>query len=157
MRPTRGAGSLPVRERRAVVSAVGKAWVEYLDGDECWRLLAQNPVGRVGVIVDSGPEIYPVNYVADHRTIVFRTESGNKLHGLHRSPSACFEADGLDMWERTGWSVLVKGRAEEITGADELRRAAELPLQLWSIGVKQHWIRITPRDVTGRRIHRTAT
>lgn len=129
-------------------------WVEHLDERECWRLLTRHRVGRVGVLVDSAPEIYPVNHVPDNGTIVFRTDPGNKLYGLDRSPSVCFEADAFDAREQTGWSVLVKGRAVEITDPAELRRAAGLPLRLWSIGLKQHWIRITPREVSGRRIHR---
>jgi nitroimidazol reductase NimA-like FMN-containing flavoprotein (pyridoxamine 5'-phosphate oxidase superfamily) len=131
----------------------GRTWLEHLSVPECWKLLALHPVGRVGVLVDSAPEIYPVNHVVDDQTIVFRTDPGNKLRGLDRSPSVCFEVDGLNLDERTGWSVLVKGRAVELTAPDDLRRAAELPLRFWALGDKAHWIRIAPREITGRRIH----
>ena len=83
---------------------------------------------------------------------MFRTDAGSKLRGLDRSPSVCFEADGIDVHELTGWSVLVKGRAVELHGIDELRHAAELPLRFWAMGDKAHWIRIKPSEVTGRRI-----
>lgn len=46
-------------------------------------------MGRVGVLVDSAPEIYPVNHVVDRQTIVFRTDTGSKLGGLDRSSSPC--------------------------------------------------------------------
>lgn len=130
----------------------GRTWLEHLAPPECWRLLSLSGVGRIGVLVDSAPEIYPVNFVVDGQTIVFRTDPGNKLRGLERSPAVCFEADGINFDDSTGWSVLVKGRAVEVTGADETRRASELPLEFWALGEKSHWIRIRPTEVTGRRI-----
>jgi uncharacterized protein len=118
-------------------------------------MLAAVPVGRVGVLHDSAPEIYPVNHVADGRAIVFRTDPGTKLRALLRSPAVCFEVDGIDAGDATGWSVLVKGRAEEVRDPAELRRLAGLPLRYWSLGDKAHWIRIVPAEVTGRRIGRS--
>ena len=132
----------------------GRTWLEHLSPAECWKLLSLHPVGRLGVLVDSAPEIYPVNHVVDGETIVFRTDPGSKLRGLDRRPSVCYETDGLNLDERTGWSVLVKGRAAEITEPHELRRARDLPLRFWALGEKPHWIRILPQEVTGRRIHR---
>lgn len=130
----------------------GRTWLEHLSSAECWNLLSSCSVGRVGVLVDSAPEVYPVNFVVDDESIVFRTDSGSKLRGLHRSPAVCFEVDGSNAHDHTGWSVLVKGRAVELHGGEELRRAAELPLRCWALGEKDHWIRIRPADVTGRRI-----
>ena len=134
----------------------GRTWVEHLSSTECWRLLSISAVGRVGVLVDSAPEIYPVNHAVDGSTIVFRTDPGSKLRGLDRSPSVCFEVDAIDVNERTGWSVMVKGRAVVVTDAAELRRVAELPLRFWALGEKEHWVRIDPIEVTGRRIFRQA-
>jgi uncharacterized protein len=127
-------------------------WVEHLGVDECWRLLAATPVGRVGVIVNSGPEIYPVNHAVDERSIVFRTDPGSKLAGMDRSPAVCYQIDGIDSAAETGWSVLVKGRAIELVDTVDLRRVAALRLRMWSIGEKEHWIRVEPAEVTGRRI-----
>lgn len=135
----------------------GQPWIEYLNTPECWTLLSLSPVGRIGVLVDSAPEIYPVNFVVDDDTIVFRTDPGSKLRGLDRSPSVCFEADGLNLDDLTGWSVLVKGRAVELHDVEELRRASALPLRFWGLGEKSHWIRITPTEVSGRRILRRET
>ena len=131
----------------------GRTWVEHLSAPECWHLLSLSSIGRVGVLVDSAPEIYPVNFVVDEHTIVFRTGPGSKLRGLDRSPSVCFEADGINLDEHTGWSVLVKGRAVEVTTSGDRSKAAALPLQVWALGQKAHWIRIRPTEVTGRRIH----
>jgi nitroimidazol reductase NimA-like FMN-containing flavoprotein (pyridoxamine 5'-phosphate oxidase superfamily) len=109
-------------------------------------------VGRIGVLNDSAAEIYPVNHAVDRQTVVFRTDPGTKLRGLLRSPAVCFEVDGVDPEDGTGWSVLVKGRAVQIRDADELRAADRLQLQPWTLGDKVHWIRILPAEVTGRRI-----
>ncbi len=129
-----------------------RTWLEHLSVAEGWRLVAAAPVGRLGVLVDSAPEIFPVNHAVDGDTIVFRTDPGNKLRGLDRSPSVCFEVDELDPSTSTGWSVMVKGRAVEITDPDELDRARKLPLHFWARGEKGHWIRILPSEITGRRI-----
>jgi hypothetical protein len=130
----------------------GRTWLEHLNPAECWQLLASTPVGRIGVLNDSAPEIYPVNHLVDHQTIVFRTDPGSKLRGLLRIPAVCYQIDGIDPADATGWSVLVKGRAVELHDADELRAVAELPLRYWTLGDKNHWIRVVPDEVTGRRI-----
>jgi uncharacterized protein len=130
----------------------GRTWLEHLGPDECWRLLASTPVGRIGVLVDSAPEIYPVNHLVDGRSIVFRTSPGSKLRGLDRSPSVCFQVDGIDPDTHTGWSVLVKGRATPLRNADEMGKVADLRLPYWTVGAKAHWVRIVAHQVTGRRI-----
>ncbi|MEO5679603.1 MAG: pyridoxamine 5'-phosphate oxidase family protein [Acidimicrobiales bacterium] len=130
----------------------GRTWLEYLSASACWEALSTVEVGRLGVLVNSAPEIYPVNFVVDDHTIVFRAGSGGKVLGLGRSPSVCFQVDGIDVDQQTGWSVLVKGRATEQVTADDLRQVLSLPLRSWAVGVKDHWIRIRPDQVTGRRI-----
>ena len=129
-----------------------QTWVEHLSEDECWRRLASTPVGRIGIIYDSAPELYPVNYALDGRAIVIRVDPGRVLAGLTRSPAVCFEIDHIDAGDESGWSVLVKGRAVEIDDEEELRRAGEVVRHPWSVGPKSHWVRITPVEVTGRRV-----
>jgi nitroimidazol reductase NimA-like FMN-containing flavoprotein (pyridoxamine 5'-phosphate oxidase superfamily) len=50
-----------------------------LPADECWELLRQSPVGRLAVVVAGDPDIFPINYVVDHGSIVIRTAAGTKL------------------------------------------------------------------------------
>jgi hypothetical protein len=135
----------------------GRTWLEHLGPDECWSLLTSTPMGRIGVLNDSAPEIYPVNHVVDRSTIVFRTDPGSKLRGLHRSPAVCYQVDGIDPTDATGWSVLIKGRAAEVHDPDDLRRVANLPLRYWALGDKAHWIRIVSDEITGRRIWRSTS
>jgi nitroimidazol reductase NimA-like FMN-containing flavoprotein (pyridoxamine 5'-phosphate oxidase superfamily) len=135
----------------AVIDA--RTWMEHLSLEGCWDLLKTTPVGRVVVMVDGAPEVYPVNFVVDGRTVAFRTAPGSKLRGLDRSPTTCFEADVIDPELHAGWSVMVKGRAVEVTDGSERAVLGEKPLTLWTAGVKDHWVRIRPTQVTGRRIH----
>jgi nitroimidazol reductase NimA-like FMN-containing flavoprotein (pyridoxamine 5'-phosphate oxidase superfamily) len=129
-------------------------WVEHLTASQCRALLASVPVGRVGVLHDSAPEIYPVNHAVDAGTVVFRTDPGTKLAALLRSPAVCFEVDGIDPGAATGWSVLVKGRATEVDDPAERARLEALPLRFWGVGEKAHWVRIVADEVSGRRIWR---
>jgi nitroimidazol reductase NimA-like FMN-containing flavoprotein (pyridoxamine 5'-phosphate oxidase superfamily) len=129
-----------------------RTWMQHLGTDACWELLASCPVGRIGVLSDGAPEIYPVNHLVDGHTVVFRTDPGSKLHALDRIPVVCFEVDDIDADSCAGWSVLLKGRAETLTMPEELRRVSALPLRYWTIGDKAHWVRIRPIEVTGRRI-----
>jgi len=129
-------------------------WIEYLDLDECWQLLGWHPVGRLAVVIDEAPEVYPLNHAVDGRTIVFRTDDGTKLRAIANGSRVCFEVDGLNLDRATGWGVLVKGRAVEVTNADELARINAFGLEFWGIGPKSHWVRIVPTEVTGRAIRR---
>jgi len=114
----------------------GRTWLEHLQPEECWRLLRATPVGRNRVLVDSAPAIYPVNHLVDGESIVFPTSPGSKLRDLDRSPSVCFQIDGIDPSSHTGWSVLVKGRATIVRGSDEIRRVGRSAPRLLDRGVE---------------------
>lgn len=135
----------------------GRTWMERLSTETCWELLETTPVGRVVVMVEGAPEVYPVNFVVDGQSVAFRSAPGSKLRGLERFPTTCFEADVIDPDAHTGWSVMVKGRAVDVARSDERSRLTSMPLTLWTAGVKDHWVRIRPTEVTGRRIHAIAT
>jgi nitroimidazol reductase NimA-like FMN-containing flavoprotein (pyridoxamine 5'-phosphate oxidase superfamily) len=127
-----------------------------LDRPECLRLLAATGVGRIAVSVPEWdhPVIRPVNYRFDtfSQSVLIRTAPGSKLHAILRSARAAFEIDGIDRAGRVGWSVIIVGVSEEITNPAELRRIKELGLDAWAPGDKDHWIRIRPNIVSGRRI-----
>lgn len=125
--------------------------LEELRRDECLALLSRNHLGRLAVVVGGRPLVFPVNYCLDGDRVVFRTDTGTKLHGALGGPVA-FEIDGVDTLYHGGWSVLVVGDAEEIVEPAERERLSQLPLGLWAGGEKPHWIRIRPAAVTGRRL-----
>ena len=76
---------------------------------ECWELLAGVTLGRLVTSVDGRPEIFPVNYVVQRRTVLFRTAEGTKLISTAINNHVVFEADDHNVAE--GWSVIVKGVA----------------------------------------------
>jgi nitroimidazol reductase NimA-like FMN-containing flavoprotein (pyridoxamine 5'-phosphate oxidase superfamily) len=125
--------------------------LEVLAPDECMRLISEHHLGRLAVVVDDQPLMFPVNYALDGRQIVFRTDSGTKLHGAdgHR---VAFEIDGADPRYHEGWSVLVVGIASEEHDELRIRELEKLPLRPWGGAPKSHWMRIQRSAVSGRRI-----
>ncbi len=73
-------------------------WLVILSSDQCRRRLAEATLGRLAVIVDGRPEIYPINHVYDHdtSTVAFPTNTGTKLHSALHWPWVGFEVDGLE-------------------------------------------------------------
>jgi nitroimidazol reductase NimA-like FMN-containing flavoprotein (pyridoxamine 5'-phosphate oxidase superfamily) len=55
---------------------------EILDPEECWRLLGEALVGRLAVIVDDHPDIFPVNYKVDDHSLIFSTGEGTKQKAI---------------------------------------------------------------------------
>lgn len=129
------------------------AAIQELSIEECWDLLASHTVGRLAVDIAGRPDIFPINYVVDQATVVFRTGAGTKLAGavLHRH--VAFEIDGYLPEERMAWSVVVKGTAHEIDSLLERYRTEDLPLFPWVDSVKPDFVCIDPVLVTGRRFH----
>jgi nitroimidazol reductase NimA-like FMN-containing flavoprotein (pyridoxamine 5'-phosphate oxidase superfamily) len=126
--------------------------VQELTKAECFELLAGQHIGRVAVVDDRGPVVFPVNFILDRHTVVFRTEPGTKLDAAGLRGRVCFEADGTDAAARTGWSVIVRGEITEVTDGAELARLRELPLRVWAPGARDRYVRILPAVLTGRRI-----
>ena len=121
--------------------------LELLDEPECWDLLRQGVLGRVGVSISALPAIFPVNYVVENGAIVFRTAPGTKLSAAVSHAVVAFQVDDYDAVTRTGWSVLLVGQAEEATNG--ARASSADP---WAGGERQHVIRIVPGLITGRRL-----
>ena len=121
----------------------------------CDRHLRTETIGRVAVMVDGHPEIFPVNYAVDeHGDIFFRTDPGTKLDAVASAPTVAFEIDGLDEEHRLGWSVLVVGPARWLSTPEQLEHVHTLNLQPWAAGEKANVVRLSPTKVTGRRILR---
>ena len=129
------------------MKAVDRTGVEVIDSDECLRLVGSRRVGRLGIVVGGEPVILPVNYAVAGETVVFRSAPGSKVDMGPRAP-ACFEVDEFDESMSTGWSVLIAGRLEEI----EAGEAGDADVTPWAPGERDHWMRLVPRRVTGRRV-----
>lgn len=124
---------------------------EILDVHDCWKYLRSASVGRVAVTTDAGPEIFPVNYVPDYGTVVFRTGSGTKLDAVLAGSPVALEADGLNSYGTIAWSVIVKGTAAVVDSQEDFQEAADAGLSPWQTGDKDHLVRVTPSEVSGRR------
>ena len=119
---------------------------------ECLDILEQHSLGRIAVVVDGQPQIFPVNYAMSGRIIAFRTGSGTKLSHAPGS-RVCFEIDGYDSSAGTGWSVMVLGVAVDATDSfDDVSWAAHAATP-WPLapGAKPFRVGIEPSQVTGRR------
>jgi uncharacterized protein len=132
------------------------AGLEILPSDECLRLLASVPVGRVGFVADGEVVILPVNHVVDGQDVIFRTATGSKAAAAEGQDRAAFEADHYNEQTRTGWSVLVNGRAEVVEAEADIQRLSlslsRLGVYPWVTAVRHpFWIRIRPASVSGRQ------
>ena len=125
-----------------------------LSAAESWTLLRAADVGRLAVIVDERPDIFPVNFLVDHGSVVVRTALGTKFSGAVGHWVA-FEVDGYDLDTASAWSVVVKGTAEEVNRLYDVLDVFELPLFPWHTSPKPHFIRIEPDSITGRRFEVT--
>ena len=122
-----------------------------LSFEACWELLETGIVGRLALVVDDRPEIFPVNYVLQRRSIVFRSAGGKKLWSAQAGRAAAFEIDGYDPRQEEAWSVVAKGEPEVISSEEENTAVDALHLEPWQPGTKDNYIRITPQVLTGRR------
>ncbi len=123
--------------------------VTILPEHECWDLLAGVALGRIVTSVDGQPEIFPVNYVVQHRTILFRTAEGTKLVSTAINHRVLFEVDDHNVAE--GWSVIVKGTARSLRTDEQIEEAERAQLLSWTTSEKTHYVRVIPEVVTGRR------
>jgi nitroimidazol reductase NimA-like FMN-containing flavoprotein (pyridoxamine 5'-phosphate oxidase superfamily) len=126
--------------------------LELLEEAECWALMAKGRVGRVGVTVGTVPAIFPVNFVIDGTSIVFRTGTGTKLAAATDNTLVAFECDQVDPITHGGWSVLAAGVATRVTAAKEIARLSDLGVSAWPRGNRDQLIRIPVEFVSGRRI-----
>jgi nitroimidazol reductase NimA-like FMN-containing flavoprotein (pyridoxamine 5'-phosphate oxidase superfamily) len=123
--------------------------VEELDPGQCWTLLSQAPIGRLAVVVDAGPEIFPVNHVVDPGRILFRTAAGTKLFAAV-GRGVAFEVDGVDTGSGRAWSVVAKGVAEELDDAVALDDLDDR-LVPWLDSEKPHVLVLDRPTLSGRR------
>ena len=131
----------------------GVASLERVGRTECLNLLALGRIGRVGFVVDGHIEILPVNYALDGEAILFRTTEGSVLNQASMS-NVAFEVDHIDESTHAGWSVLVRGHADDIGDAIDAtsERLRRLALVTWAPGTRQRWFVIRPTSIAGRRL-----
>jgi uncharacterized protein len=120
--------------------------------EECLQLLASVPVGRIIYTRQALPAVELVNFAVDDGDIIIRTDHSGKLAAATREAVVAFEADSLETDRHVGWSVTVVGQSQEVTDPDEIGRLEQLGLRSWAPGGREHFIRIRPGILNGRRL-----
>lgn len=135
-----------------------KAIMETLDEAECLRLVSLGVVGRLAYVGRYDLTVLPVNYRLVDGAILFRTAqdslTGEDLRTgiVNADFQVAFEVDSFDEEAREGWSVLLQGPAHHIDSDKEKAAAQAAGVHPWPSGEKDHFIRINPVRITGRRI-----
>jgi nitroimidazol reductase NimA-like FMN-containing flavoprotein (pyridoxamine 5'-phosphate oxidase superfamily) len=158
---TRGSSpASPARPGPGHEPALGEPALEQLDEAECLRLVSPGGIGRIAYSGRFGVTVLPVNYQLYQGTIVFRTAQDGPLDedlrtGIaHAEYKVAFEVDDVDLDVREGWSVLIQGAAHHVDSAPERALVLEAGVEPWPGGEREHFIRIVPTEINGRRISR---
>jgi nitroimidazol reductase NimA-like FMN-containing flavoprotein (pyridoxamine 5'-phosphate oxidase superfamily) len=120
-----------------------------LTDDACWELLRSETLGRLAVVAEDGVDVFPVNYLVDRGTILFRSAPGSKLADIAHDPVVALEVDGCD--DRHRWSVVVRGTARRLDADDDIEASGVLGLATLTHDPKFNYVRISPRVLSGRR------
>ena len=132
---------------------VDRHGLEVLTAEECWRLVAASPVGRVASIDAGEPIILPVTHGVHHRSIVFRSDPGSKLEAARMAQTIAFEVDDWDADGRRGWSVLARGAADTLYEDDVIRALETTGVEPWlEAAAEGTWIRILVQEISGRQL-----
>ncbi|UCM91538.1 pyridoxamine 5'-phosphate oxidase family protein [Streptomyces marincola] len=127
-----------------------------IDRQECLRLLAGVPVGRIVYTRQALPAVLPVNFALDTDTsILLRTATGSDLARAVGGVVVAFEADAFDAANRSGWSVVVTGPATLVTDPAEHQRLLRTGPRSWMPSQPDssvQFVRIEPAMVTGREL-----
>jgi len=132
--------------------------LEEMDEAECLRLISPGGVGRIAFTGRFGPMVLPVGYRLHEGTIVFLTTQDSPTNedlrtGIaHAEYHVAFEIDDFDVAGRVGWSVMVQGSVHHVDSATERNSLLDAGIEVWPEGERQHFIRITPIHISGRRI-----
>ncbi|GED83991.1 pyridoxamine 5'-phosphate oxidase family protein [Streptomyces sp. NPDC088353] len=124
-----------------------------MDRQECLRLMAEVPVGRVVYTRQALPAVLPVNFaLAADASVLLRTSAGSDLVRAVDGVVVAFEADAFDAQSRSGWSVVVTGRATVVTDPVEHERLLRTGPRSWMPIEEDVFVRIEATMVTGREL-----
>ncbi|WP_327318802.1 pyridoxamine 5'-phosphate oxidase family protein [Streptomyces sp. NBC_01235] len=122
-----------------------------LERQESLRLLAKVPVGRVVYTRQALPAVLPINFCLDtDDSVLLRTSRDSDLVRAIDGVVVAFEADEFDAETRSGWSVVVTGRATVVTDPAEHDRLSQVGPTSWMPPRESVFVRIESEMVTGR-------
>ncbi|UGQ12693.1 pyridoxamine 5'-phosphate oxidase family protein [Yinghuangia sp. ASG 101] len=143
-----------MRNESAGPGVVRRARMIDLGRDEALALLATAPIGRVVFSQRALPAVRPVNFAVHGPDVVFRVRGDSRFAGALDGNVVAFEADQIDPARRAGWSVVVTGLAELLTGGADYERLLAVAPVPWAPGDHNRVVRVRVELVTGRRISR---
>ncbi|MFE9646246.1 pyridoxamine 5'-phosphate oxidase family protein [Streptomyces sp. NPDC006365] len=124
-----------------------------LERQECLRLMATVPVGRIVYTRRALPAVLPVNFGLDgDGTVLLRTSATSELVRAIDGAVVAFETDDVDADRHSGWSVVVTGTATVVTDPAEHERLARTGPDSWVPAQRELFVRIEPELVTGREL-----
>jgi nitroimidazol reductase NimA-like FMN-containing flavoprotein (pyridoxamine 5'-phosphate oxidase superfamily) len=139
--------------------------VEDMSPAEMHALLRRESFGHLGCARENRPYVVPMNYAYDGKELYFFTTQGMKTRFIEANSQVCLQVE--EVKDSTHWrSVMVIGRATEITNNDETQRAmksiternpsltpAISATEIDSMGRAVHiaLYRITPEIIDGRQ------
>ena len=139
--------------------------VEDMAPAEMHALLQREFFGHLGCARDGRPYVLPMNYAYDGKELYFFTTEGMKTRFIEANPQVCLQVE--EITDSTHWrSVMVIGKAEQITKSEETQRAMKLiternpsltpaisatQLDTWGRAVDIAIYRITPELMDGRQ------
>jgi hypothetical protein len=122
-----------------------------LERAQCLELLDGVRIARIVLSINCLPVALPVNLALLGEDAVFSTDSGSKLTAAVEGQVVSVEADDIDLIYRTGWSVLLTGRAQLVTEPADIEWASS-SLQAWAPGPHPFLVRIPSTLISGRRL-----
>lgn len=123
---------------------------------ECWGLLAEAPLARIGFSTDGGPDVLPVNHLVHDGRLVFRSAPGSKLGVAAAGSTVAIEVDEYDPESHTGWSVVAYGHAHIVTEPEHLSELHSIDFAPWtSPDLRDLWIEVDVERISGRRVEAT--
>lgn len=119
-----------------------------MDETECKRLLREEGIGILGMLVDGEIEQRPVNYAIHRANVIIRTDrSGLIFDAARRGQTASLAVTAVDADARTAWSVIAKGGLEPADAALSGQK-----LFSWAHEGKEERIRLSIGSLSGRRL-----
>lgn len=126
---------------------------EVLGPDECLELLASQALGRVVFTHQTIPVVQPVAFALDGVHITVAASQGPMLAAAFRGSVVAFQADRINVHNRSGWSVHAVGQSHVVTDADEASRLAALGLPFWGNRTEaRRFVRVRLEVVEGHRL-----
>ena len=139
--------------------------VEDMSPADMHALLQRENFGHLGCAREGRPYVVPMHYAYDGKELYFFTTQGMKTQYIDANPQVCLQVE--EITDSTHWrSVMVIGRATEITNNEETQRAMKFITErnpsltpaisatsLDSLGraVDIALYRITPEIIDGRK------